>query len=330
MRICARTNTRSYTHVRALVARPAPARVHNRTPLTLAFFPSSVPALTAARSMSPVARWHRQCSSLMAGDCEPLPQPGGPARSGATGRGRCARAIRRQRSPRERRYTHTCAHARPIGRVQTRRPAHARAHARPYPHAHTARVHAPPSPAHPIHIWARATSPHSVGRGARARARGRARAPVPTRMTRFSGLSAHSTRRRSSAMSSSVGMSAMLPIAPPPSRCSCCCCARACVRGGRGDGGAGQHCLSRALWRERMRCAHMPLSNRTYVQYPRHNNGFQCRVILYPIMRLILMGIFGVFVGWAMFGFRRAHTSPCQVYRHPGCKGPGLTCVPAC
>ncbi len=29
--------------------------------------------------MSPVARWHRQCSFFSTGDCVPLPQPGGPA-----------------------------------------------------------------------------------------------------------------------------------------------------------------------------------------------------------------------------------------------------------
>ncbi len=28
--------------------------------------------------MSPVARWHRQCSFFRTGDCVPLPQPGGP------------------------------------------------------------------------------------------------------------------------------------------------------------------------------------------------------------------------------------------------------------
>lgn len=33
-------------------------------------------------SMSPVARWHRQFSYLMRGDCVPLPQPGGPAWKG--------------------------------------------------------------------------------------------------------------------------------------------------------------------------------------------------------------------------------------------------------
>eukprot|EP00955_Chlamydomonas_euryale_P085584 364114-Chlamydomonas_euryale.AAC.2 len=41
--------------------------------------PSGDLAATAARSMSPVARWQRQCSNLMRGDCVPLPHPGGPA-----------------------------------------------------------------------------------------------------------------------------------------------------------------------------------------------------------------------------------------------------------
>ena len=40
--------------------------------------PSGVLAATAALSMSPVARWHRQCSFFSTGDCVPLPQPGGP------------------------------------------------------------------------------------------------------------------------------------------------------------------------------------------------------------------------------------------------------------
>lgn len=47
---------------------------HNRTSR-----PSGVLAATAARSMSPVARWHRQFSFLIMGDWVPLPQPGGPA-----------------------------------------------------------------------------------------------------------------------------------------------------------------------------------------------------------------------------------------------------------
>jgi len=46
---------------------------------SLALIPRGVLAATAARSMSPVARWHRQCSSLMMGDCVPFPHPGGPA-----------------------------------------------------------------------------------------------------------------------------------------------------------------------------------------------------------------------------------------------------------
>ena len=41
--------------------------------------PRGVFAATAALSMSPVARWHRQCSSFIFGDCVPFPQPGGPA-----------------------------------------------------------------------------------------------------------------------------------------------------------------------------------------------------------------------------------------------------------
>ncbi len=40
--------------------------------------PSGVLAATAARSISPVARWHRQNSFLMAGDWVPFPHPGGP------------------------------------------------------------------------------------------------------------------------------------------------------------------------------------------------------------------------------------------------------------
>ena len=43
------------------------------------FFPRGVSAATAARSISPVARWQRQCSFLMTGLCVPFPQPGGPA-----------------------------------------------------------------------------------------------------------------------------------------------------------------------------------------------------------------------------------------------------------
>ncbi len=50
-------------------------------PDSIAFFASSprgVLAATAARSMSPVARWHRQFSFLINGLCVPLPLPGGP------------------------------------------------------------------------------------------------------------------------------------------------------------------------------------------------------------------------------------------------------------
>ena len=46
----------------------------------LAFLPSSVPAVTAARRRSPVARWQTQYSSTIDGDCVPLPQPGGPTK----------------------------------------------------------------------------------------------------------------------------------------------------------------------------------------------------------------------------------------------------------
>eukprot|EP00953_Heterococcus_sp_UTEX-ZZ885_P031638 16586-Heterococcus_DN1.PRE.3 len=46
--------------------------------IALAFFPISVPAATAARSISPVAKWHRQYSSFTSGACVPLPAPGGP------------------------------------------------------------------------------------------------------------------------------------------------------------------------------------------------------------------------------------------------------------
>lgn len=51
-------------------------------PASIAFLasrPSGVLAATAARSMSPVARWHRQLSFLIAGLWVPLPEPGGPA-----------------------------------------------------------------------------------------------------------------------------------------------------------------------------------------------------------------------------------------------------------
>lgn len=44
--------------------------------------PRGVCAATAALSISPVAKWHKQCSSFSFGDCVPLPQPGGPAKQG--------------------------------------------------------------------------------------------------------------------------------------------------------------------------------------------------------------------------------------------------------
>lgn len=52
------------------------------TPL-LTSMPRGVLAATAARSMSPVAKWQRQCSYLMVGDWVPLPHPGGPVRATA-------------------------------------------------------------------------------------------------------------------------------------------------------------------------------------------------------------------------------------------------------
>jgi hypothetical protein len=51
-----------------------------------ASLPISVPAVTAARSMSPVARWHTQYSSTSLGLWVPLPQPAR-ARSGGEERG---------------------------------------------------------------------------------------------------------------------------------------------------------------------------------------------------------------------------------------------------
>ena len=248
-----------------------------------------------------------------------------------------ARAMRAGDSPsalaaRAQIYTHVRARTPDWAGTDTQTCTRTRArNARPYTHAHTARVHAPPSPAHPIHIWARATSAHSVGRGARAHARGRARAPAPTRMTRFSGLSAHSTRRRSSAMSSSVGMSAMLPIAPPPSRCSCCCCARACVRGGRGMGGLGSTA-------SRARCG----GNGCDAHRCRYRTAlilaiitvFQCRVISYPIHETHFDGYFrcvwggGRCLGFVVRKLRHAKFIGIQAVKQS--KGPGLTCVPAC
>ena len=43
-----------------------------------ALTPISVPARTAARSMSPVAKWHKQYSFFSLGAWLPLPAPGGP------------------------------------------------------------------------------------------------------------------------------------------------------------------------------------------------------------------------------------------------------------
>ena len=45
----------------------------------LASNPKGVCFETASRSMSPVAKWHKQYSSLMKGDWVPFPHPGGPA-----------------------------------------------------------------------------------------------------------------------------------------------------------------------------------------------------------------------------------------------------------
>jgi hypothetical protein len=47
----------------------------------LASRPIGEPLAMAARSMSPVARWHRQYCSRSLGAVVPLPQPGGPART---------------------------------------------------------------------------------------------------------------------------------------------------------------------------------------------------------------------------------------------------------
>ena len=46
--------------------------------------PRGVFAATAALSISPVARWHRQYSSLIIGDWVPLPDPGGPTQDEKT------------------------------------------------------------------------------------------------------------------------------------------------------------------------------------------------------------------------------------------------------
>lgn len=71
----------------------APVSPH-RAPQPPTSRPIGVLAATAALSMSPVARWQRQCSCLIRGLWVPLPQPGGPAsaqqhrhRAGASVRG---------------------------------------------------------------------------------------------------------------------------------------------------------------------------------------------------------------------------------------------------
>lgn len=78
MRPAVRVRVRVLLHAVLLLAVTAAAAAgsHARTSRPILVF-----AATAARSMSPVARWHRQCSLLITGDCVPLPQPGGPAAS---------------------------------------------------------------------------------------------------------------------------------------------------------------------------------------------------------------------------------------------------------
>jgi hypothetical protein len=44
----------------------------------LTFLPRGVPVVTAARNMSPVAKWHTLYFSLIKGACVPFPAPGGP------------------------------------------------------------------------------------------------------------------------------------------------------------------------------------------------------------------------------------------------------------
>jgi hypothetical protein len=46
---------------------------------SFALTPKGVLAATAALNISPVAKWHKQYSSLIMGDCVPFPEPGGPA-----------------------------------------------------------------------------------------------------------------------------------------------------------------------------------------------------------------------------------------------------------
>lgn len=45
---------------------------------SLALIPRGVLAATADLSISPVAKWHKQYSSLIIGDWVPFPDPGGP------------------------------------------------------------------------------------------------------------------------------------------------------------------------------------------------------------------------------------------------------------
>ena len=47
--------------------------------IALTRLPISVPALTAARSMSPVESWMSPCLAAISLACVPLPAPGGPS-----------------------------------------------------------------------------------------------------------------------------------------------------------------------------------------------------------------------------------------------------------
>src|SRR5215472_4489292 len=51
-----------------------------RSMMSLALWPTEVPAFTAARSMSPVESWTMPYFSTSLCDCVPLPAPGGPSR----------------------------------------------------------------------------------------------------------------------------------------------------------------------------------------------------------------------------------------------------------
>jgi hypothetical protein len=51
---------------------------HPASMIGLTFLPSGVPVVTAARNISPVAKWHTLYFSLINGACVPLPAPGGP------------------------------------------------------------------------------------------------------------------------------------------------------------------------------------------------------------------------------------------------------------